>query len=142
LFLYNIFLTFCKLEEEKYDFIDKKDIKAQNAKKYKRFLKKTIKKITLDSPQIEKAAKVLKTYSKHKNSKNALNLLEEDDKFITVTICLSQVPTKYSPKPLQIPIPHPIYGQKYSTRACLFIKDPERQFLDKIEDLNLPCLAK
>lgn len=135
-------LNYFILEEEKYEFIDKKETKAQNAEKYKKFLKKTIKKIKLDSDQIEKAAKVLKTYSKHKSSKNALNLLDEDDKFITVTICLSQVPIKYSPKPLQIPIPHPIYGQKYSTRACLFIKDPERQFLDKIEDMNLPCLAK
>lgn len=84
----------------------------------------------------------MKKYAAHKNEQNALNLLEDDDKFITVNITLSEVPSKYSPKPLQIPIPHPIYGQKYDTRACLFIKDPEREFLDKIEDMNLPCLAK
>lgn len=84
----------------------------------------------------------MKKYDSFKGEQNALNLLEEDDKFITVNILLSEVPSKYSPKPLQIPIPHPIYGPKYETRACMFIKDPEREFLDKIEDLNLPCLAK
>jgi hypothetical protein len=59
-----------------------------------------------------------------------------------VNILLSEVPNRYSPKPLRIPIPNPIYGTKYNTRACLFISDPEREFLDKIQDLNLPCLAK
>lgn len=92
--------------------------------------------------QLKSAAKVAKTYSTYKNEQNALNLLDDDDKFVTVNICLSQIPVKFSPKPLRIPIPHAIYGPEYNTRACLFIKDPERDFLDKIEDLNLPCLAK
>ena len=91
---------------------------------------------------IKNAAKVIKLYAKHDQEKNTLNLLGEEDKFITVNILLSEVPTKYSPKPLRIPVPHPIYGKKYDTRACLFIKDPEREFLDKIQDLDLPCLSK
>lgn len=96
----------------------------------------------MDTNQIKSAAKLLQKYETHEREKNALKLLEDEDKFITVNILLSEVPKKYSPKPLQIPIPHPIYGQKYSTRACMFIKDPEREFLDKIQDLNVPCLAK
>ena len=128
--------------EEVYEKIDKKEAKEKNAALYKKFLKKITKKINIDVDQVKKAAKVIKLYAKHNKEKNALNLLEDDNKFITVNILLSEVPAKYSPKPLQIPIPHPIYGPKYDTRACMFIKDPEREFLDKIEDLNVPCLAK
>lgn len=122
--------------------LDKKEKSKENAKLYKKYLKKVTKSIDLDSKLIKKAVKVLKKYTEHKSEKNALNLLTDDDKFITVNILLSEIPTKYSPKPLQIPIPHPIYGPQYGTRACLFIKDPEREFLDKIQDLNVPCLAK
>jgi ribosome biogenesis protein UTP30 len=92
--------------------------------------------------QLKSAAKVLKRFSVYKNEENKLHLLEDDDKFVTVNILLSQVPVRISPKPLKIPIPHPIYGPEYNTRAVLFIKDPERAFLDKIEDLNVPCLAQ
>lgn len=134
--------SWVSIEEEKYVKLDKKSQKEKNEKLYKKFLKRTIKKINLDTKLIKEAAKVIKQYAKHQKEKDALNILGDDDKFITVNILLSEVPSTYSPKPLRIPIPHPIYGQKYDTRACLFIKDPEREFLDKIEDLNLPCLAK
>ncbi|CAI2372532.1 unnamed protein product [Moneuplotes crassus] len=129
-------------EEEKYVKIDKKTQKEKNLKLYNKFLKRSQKKIVFDTQLIKNAAKVIKQYAKHQKEKNALDLLGNEDKFITVNILLSEVPTQYSPKPLRIPIPHPIYGAKYDTRACLFIKDPEREFLDKIEDMDVPCLAK
>lgn len=105
---------------------------------YKKYLKRTIKHIQLDEKLIKKAVKALQQYAKEKAEEDSKNLLQDDDKFITVNILLSEVPTKYSPKPLRITIPHPIYGPKYDTRACLFVPDLERKFLDKIEDLNLP----
>ena len=135
-------VKFCDLEEEKYVKVDKKEQKLKNEELYKKYLKKSIKKIKFDTKLVKNAAKLIKLYAKHQNEKDALNLLGEEDKFITVNILLSEIPSRYSPKPLRIPIPHPIYGPKYDTRACLFIKDPEREFLDKIEDLNIPCLAK
>lgn len=92
--------------------------------------------------QVKKAAKALKNYAGSLAEKNAMNLLEQEDKFINVNILMAQVPNKYSPKPISIPIPNPIYGPKYETRACMFVKDPERDFKDKIQDLNVPCLAK
>lgn len=130
------------LDVEEYKMVDKKALKKMNEELYKKYLKKTMKKIELDTKQIKKAVKALKKYAEDKIEENTLNLLRDEDKFITLNILLSEVPTKYSPKPLQIPIPNPIYGPKYETRACMFIKDPEREFLDKIEDLNVPCLAK
>lgn len=55
---------------------------------------------------------------------------------------MSEVPMISTPRPQQIKIPHPLYGPDFTTRACLFVKDPEREFKDKIEDLNVPCLAE
>lgn len=96
----------------------------------------------LDKNQVKKAAKALKAYAEQLKETNALNLLEVEDKFINVSILLSQVPLKYSPKPFGIELPNPIYGPKYSTRAMMFVKDPVDDFKEKIEDLNVPCLAE
>lgn len=112
--------------------------RLERLKKFNKYVKRTQKKIVLDKAQVKKAAKALKKYSKELIQKNSLNLLEQEDKFISVNILMTQVPKKYSPKPISIPIPNPIYGPKYDTRALMFVKDPETAFKSKIEELNLP----
>ena len=59
-----------------------------------------------------------------------------------MNVLLSEVPTIMTPKPQRIDLPHAIYSKDYDTRACLIVKDPEREFKDKIEDLNIPCFAE
>ena len=41
-----------------------------------------------------------------------------------------------------ISMPNAFYGEKHSTRVCMFVKDPQRAFKDEIEDLEIPCIAK
>jgi len=101
----------------------------------------TKKAIKLDKELIKSAIENLKEFSQ-KKKETAKNLLEEEDDFIHVTITLSEVPLKFSPKPVQIPLKHPIYGSEYSTHACVLVKDPQRKFKDLVQDLEIPCLAK
>ena len=116
--------------------------KESYEKLYKKHYKRIVKKIELDEKQITKAVKALQKYFEVKEKKESLKLLKDDAGFIIVNILLSEVPMKFSPRPVQIPIPHPIYGPKYNSNAWLIKTDPEREFLDKIEDLNLPWLSK
>lgn len=122
--------------------VNKTEAYKAHQKEVRKYTKKTEKKIVLDKKQVKKAAKALKKYAENLKEQNAMKLLEQEDKFINVTILLSQVPKKYSPKPLGIELPHPIYGPKYDTRAMMFVKDPETKFKERIEDLNVPCLAE
>jgi ribosome biogenesis protein UTP30 len=68
--------------------------------------------------------------------------MQEDGGFIYVNVCMSEVPLIATPRPHQVELPHPIYGPDFSTRAVLFVKDPEEDFKEKIEDLNVPSLAE
>lgn len=139
-----------KLEREKEEV--KANIEPLNENKYSEFVKtetlkyaklrkRTIEKISLDKTLIKKAAKALLTH--HENlKKKSRNLLDTGDDFIYLEIVMSQVPTQYSIKPIQIKLPVPIYGQQFQSRFAIFSTDPQRAFKDKIQDLDIPCIAK
>ena len=55
---------------------------------------------------------------------------------------MAEVPVLFTPRPQKITIPHPIYSAAKDTRALLIVKDPERDFKDVVEDMNLPCIAE
>jgi ribosome biogenesis protein UTP30 len=55
---------------------------------------------------------------------------------------MAEVPTLSTPRPLKVDIPNPIHSKAKDTRACLFVKDPEREFKDMVEDMNIPCMAE
>lgn len=55
---------------------------------------------------------------------------------------MTEVPQNPSPKPIQIKLPHSIYGENYDSRVCIFVKDPAREFKDKIQSLKIPTIAK
>jgi len=55
---------------------------------------------------------------------------------------MAQVPEQYSIRPIQIELPIPIYSEKYNSRFAVFTSDPESDFTNKIQDLNLPLLTE
>jgi hypothetical protein len=63
-----------------------------------------------------------------------------DDGFLYIEFDMSKVPTHYSIKPIQIPLPHPIYNS--DSRFTIFVSDPEREYTDKIQDFNIPQIAE
>ena len=59
-----------------------------------------------------------------------------------LTFTLTEVPQKPTPRPFQIKIPHPFHSKDFSTRVCVFVKDPASDFKKEISDLKIPCIAK
>lgn len=84
------------------------------------------------------------TKSKSQGAKGAKNLLEEEDQQIQVVFTLTQVPTRPTPRPLDIKLPHPFQGdaKDNGTRVCLFAKDPARELKNQLAELKVPCIAK
>lgn len=114
-------------------------VKTENAK-YNRIRRRTIEVLKLDKYQVKKAIKALITH--YNNNKNSHKLLDSGDDFIYLEIILSEVPTQYSIRPLQIKLPTPIYTPENQSRFCVFSRDPQRAYKDKIQDLNVPCVEK
>jgi ribosome biogenesis protein UTP30 len=114
-------------------------VRTENAK-YNRIRRRTIEVLKVDKYQVKKAIKALITH--YNNTKNKNQLLDSNDDFIYLEIILSEVPTQYSIRPLQIKLPVPIYSPENQSRFCVFSRDPQREFKDKIQDLNVPCIGK
>jgi hypothetical protein len=53
----------------------------------------------------------------------------------------SKVPENYSIRPVQVSLPHPIYKQE-SSRFTIFSCDPEKEFTDKIQNMEIPQIAE
>lgn len=69
--------------------------------------------------------------------------MDGQDGFIYLSLTLSKLPSgSPSPKPVSIPLAHPIYGPQYDTRACLFVKDPETETKQQFDGSDVPCLAE
>jgi hypothetical protein len=84
------------LDENKYaDFVKTETLK------YLKMRKRTIEKLPLDKDQVKKAVKALITHYQNEKSKSK-NLLDTGDDFIYLEIIMSQVPEKYSIRPIQV----------------------------------------
>lgn len=102
-------------------------------------LKKAIKKMSakvksnVEQKQIIKAVEALKTYSQKTKANNLKKkLLESEEDYVYVNFTLTQVPEKPTPRPQQIKLSNPFNNPKNSTRVCVFVKDPAREFKDQI----------
>lgn len=43
---------------------------------------------------------------------------------------------------MQVNVPKPFNSDKFDTRVCVFVKDPEADFRKTIEDMDIPCIAE
>eukprot|EP00352_Strombidinopsis_acuminata_P005831 CAMPEP_0176367952 /NCGR_PEP_ID=MMETSP0126-20121128/22252_1 /TAXON_ID=141414 ORGANISM="Strombidinopsis acuminatum, Strain SPMC142" /NCGR_SAMPLE_ID=MMETSP0126 /ASSEMBLY_ACC=CAM_ASM_000229 /LENGTH=120 /DNA_ID=CAMNT_0017726003 /DNA_START=232 /DNA_END=594 /DNA_ORIENTATION=+ len=55
---------------------------------------------------------------------------------------MTQVPERPTPKPMQIVLPNSFTNKEQNSRVCVFVKDPVNDFKEKIQDLDIPCIAK
>jgi len=112
--------------------------------KYQNCLKTVQEKLAsnLDSNLVSKAVKCLKTIVMDKY-KNSLNILQnENEEFLYLNFVLGKLPFKYSMRPVSVHLPHSLYGEKFNTSVCLFVKDSRVDFKDLNIHKNLPFKLK
>jgi len=61
-----------------------------------------------------------------KRSANANPLFGDNVEMVTALFTLSRIPDKRKVKPVLIPLPHPLFGEK--SEVCIFCKDPQARF--------------
>ena len=97
--------------------------------------------IKLDKDQVKKAVSALKKFiNKTKNVKDLFKAGNEG--FLYLEVDMGQVPENVSVRPIQIPLPHPIYGEQYNSRFAVFSRDPESDYAKVVEDLEVPLLSE
>ena len=115
--------------------VEESQIQEDLIKRYEFVLKEIRETLTpnLDLNLIMKAVKSLKkiVLDKYQNSVNLLQ--NENEEFLFINFVLGKLPFKFSMRPNLINLPHSVYGEKFYTRVCLFVKDPVSDF----EDLNI-----
>ena len=113
---------------------DKEEIKILEdiKEKYVSSIKEVEKTIfpLIDNNLLKKAIKCLKKIilSKYKDKTNILS--SEEDEFFYINLVFDRLPSKFSVRPVNITIPNQIYGKKFNSRVCLFVKDPKSDFKD------------
>lgn len=117
------------------DFEAYKELKDKRFNKYK---KEAVKSIILDKFLIKSAAESLKKFQQSHQSAD----LFENEGFVYLEIVMGRLPEEHSIRPVQIPLPVPIYGEQFNTRSLIFVADPSRDYKDKIQDLTIPTIAK
>jgi hypothetical protein len=79
--------------------------------------------VKLDKHQVGSAVAALKEFIER--TKNVKDLFQGgNEAFIYLEVDLSEVPEHYSVRPIQVPLPCPIYSDKYNSRFAVFTKDP------------------
>jgi ribosome biogenesis protein UTP30 len=102
------------------------DIKANYEKSFEE-IKENLPNL-LDSNLIKNAIKCLKKIILDKYKDN-LNLLQsEQEEFVYLNFVFGKLPFKFSLRPVNIPLKNSIYGEKYNSRVCIFVKDPSSAF--------------
>lgn len=97
--------------------------------------------IQIEKNQVNNAVNSLKQFIE--TTRNVQDLFQAGNEgFIYLEVDLSEVPWKHSVRPIQIPLPIPIYTEKYNSRFAIMTLDPEEDFVNQISGLNLPLLSE
>lgn len=97
--------------------------------------------IKLDKHQVKSAVAALKDFvAKTHNVKDLFHGTGEA--FIYLEIDLSEVPLHHSVRPIQIPLPAPIYAPKYNSRCAIFTADPQEEFSKQLDGLDVPMVSE
>ena len=115
--------------------------------------KKLVKKLKLDKNLVEQAIVQLKAFSERTKQTNPL--FEVEDGFFYIEVTMNRLPEGYSIRPVAMyanlcskpskiarKLPNAIYSTEYFSKHCIFVRAPQREFKDKIQDLDIPCFAK
>ncbi|KAF9583324.1 hypothetical protein BGW38_009750 [Lunasporangiospora selenospora] len=93
----------------------------------------------LDAVQTQKAANALLTHIKKKNE-NSNDLLEDDNQIVWLIIATKKFSDASKTKPVRIPLKHSI--TKPDTEVCLFVKDPQREYKDLLQEKKVKSVSK
>ena len=97
--------------------------------------------IKLDKEQVKRAVVSLKKFiAKTRNTKDLFK--DSSDGFIYLEVDMAELPEKHSVRPIQIPLPHPIYGEEYNSRFAVFSMDPESDYAEVVDGLEVPLLSE
>ena len=106
----------------------------RRTKQHQRRKDEAIKFIQLDKGQVKKAVVSLKKFIN--STKNVKDLFKSDSEgFIYLEVDMGHVPENMSVRPIQIPLPHPIYGSQYNSRFAVFCRDPESEYAEVLANL-------
>lgn len=96
------------VEEERYTS-DLVQLKVENQKLMNKAISKMDSSVkqSVDSKQVLSAIKALQKHFKQQKDKKSKSLLENEDAYVHVNFTMTKVPTNPTPRPMQVPIPHP-----------------------------------
>lgn len=98
--------------------------------------------LQLDRNLVKQAFAALEALIK-RNAKGD-DLLQDQHEFLHMVLELNFIPEFFTLRPLQLPIPHPIYSRQFNSHVCLIVKDPQREWKEKVDasDLKQTPLSK
>lgn len=84
----------------------------------------------LDEGQVRRAVKALLKHVKESSADGSgkQSLLEDEGEVVLAQLSLHKIPGNVGPKPIRIPIPHPM-RQREDCEMCLFVKDEAKKEL-------------
>jgi len=96
----------------------------------------------LNTKQVERAVDALLNYVQRSKKSGGKEQLLDDSDPISVLIGMKTIPaTNGRSKPYLITLEHPLMNPE-ETEVCLLVKDPQREFKDKIEAKGIKCIKK
>lgn len=131
------------VEEDRYTS-DLVKLKVENQKTMEKAISKMQSSVkqSVDSKQVLSAVKALQKHFKQQKEKKSKSLLEDTDAYVHLGFTMTRVPTNPTPRPMQVAVPKPFNTEENDTRVCIIVKDPESDFRDQIQSLNIPCIAE
>lgn len=97
----------------------------------------------LDEAQVRKAVLALQSFVDKQRAERAKQPLVESSDSLSCILTRKVVPAKASLKPIQIDLPHSLYGGGDSGEMCLFVKDEDKQRIkEALAKDPVPGLAK
>lgn len=95
--------------------------------------------LSLDRKLVKRAHAALTALLQQQS--NPKDLLDNPHQFLYMTIELNNLPDFFTQRPLQLPLPHPIYTRAFNSRICMIVKDPQRAWKEKLDASGLKQTA-
>ncbi|GLD98855.1 hypothetical protein PINS_up007573 [Pythium insidiosum] len=97
----------------------------------------------LDEAQVRKAVAALQYFLEKNKGDSTKKQLVTQTEYISCIITRKAIPSKGSLKPIQIDIPHSLWGGENDAEMCLFVKDTDKDRIKKaLAEDPVPGLSK
>lgn len=120
------------------ELLGHEEYRSIRIKKYNLKRKQAKKQIVIDKFQVKAAVEALVKFEETHQS----SLLLEEPGFVYLEIVTSKVQEQHSVRPVQVELPHPIYTEEYNSKFAIIVTDPQTQYTEKIQDMNIPLVAE